>query len=51
LRIKSHLSQKGPIQVLEIDQKRANNKNLGVEFTLEPCEVLAEQLNGSEVLR
>ncbi len=35
LRIKSHLSTEGLKKVVEIDKKRANNENLGVEFSLE----------------
>ncbi len=33
LRIKSHLSTEGLKKVVEIDKKRANNENLGVEFS------------------
>ena len=50
LRIKSHLSKKGLKKVLEIDQKRANNENLGVEFSQKTWEVLAESWIGAEGL-
>ena len=40
LRIKSHLSQKGLKKVVEIDKQRANNENLGVEFSQRTWEVL-----------
>ena len=42
LRIKSHLSEKGLKKVVEIDQKRENNENLGIEFSQKTWEVLAE---------
>ena len=48
LRIKSHLTQKGLNRVLEIDQKRANNENLGVEFSQKTWTVLAEAWTGAE---
>jgi len=50
LRIKSHLSQKGLKKVKEIDQKRANNENLGVEFSQKTWGVLAEAWTGAEGL-
>ena len=48
LRIKSHLSQKGLQKVMDIDQKRANNENLGVQFSQKTWEVLAEAWVGAE---
>tara|TARA_Y100001968_G_scaffold55698_1_gene46924 strand:+ start:3860 stop:4240 length:381 start_codon:yes stop_codon:yes gene_type:complete len=48
LRIKSHLSPKGLKKVLEIDQQRANNENLGVEFSQKTWSVLAESWIGAE---
>ncbi len=33
LRIKSHLSPQGLKKVIEMDKKRKNNENLGVEFS------------------
>ena len=50
LRIKSHLSQKGLRKVVEIDEKRANNENLGIEFSQKTWEVLAEAWTGAEGL-
>ena len=50
LRIKSHLSQEGLKKVVEIDQKRANNENLGIEFSQKTWEVLAEAWIGAEGL-
>ena len=50
LRIKSHLSQQGLKKVVEIDQKRANNENLGVEFSQKTWSVLAEAWTGAEGL-
>ena len=50
LRIKSHLSQNGLKKVVEIDQKRANNENLGNEFSHKTWEVLAEAWTGAEGL-
>ena len=50
LRIKSHLSEKGLKKVVEIDQKRANNENLGNEFSHKTWEVLAEAWTVSEAL-
>ena len=48
LRIKSHLSQKGLKKVIEIDQKRTNDKNLGVEFSQKTWDVLANAWAGAE---
>ena len=50
LRIKSHLSQQGLQKVVEIDKKRANNENLGIEFSQKTWEVLAEAWTGAEGL-
>ena len=48
LRIKSHLSQKGLKKVMEIDKKRADNENLGIEFSQKTWDVLAEAWTGAE---
>ena len=50
LRIKSHLSKQGLKKVVEIDHKRANNENLGIEFSQKTWEVLAEAWTGAEGL-
>ena len=50
LRIKSHLSQQGLKKVVEIDKQRANNENLGVEFSQKTWSVLAEAWTGAEGL-
>ena len=50
LRIKSHLSTQGLKKVVEIDKKRANNENLGVEFSQKTWSILAEAWNGAEGL-
>ena len=50
LRIKSHLSTQGLKKVVEIDKKRANNENLGVEFSQKTWSILAEAWIGSESL-
>ena len=50
LRIKSHLSQHGLKKVVEIDKKRANNENLGIEFSQKTWVVLAEAWTGAEGL-
>ena len=50
LRIKSHLSRQGLEKVLEIDKKRANNENLGVEFSQKTWSVLAEAWTGAEAM-
>ena len=50
LRIKSHLSVKGLKKVVEIDKKRANNENLGVEFSQKTWSILAESWTGAEGL-
>ena len=48
LRIKSHLSQIGLKKVIEIDKKRSNNENLGVEFSQKTWRVLADEWIGVE---
>ena len=50
LRIKSHLSTQGLKKVVEIDKKRANNKNLGAEFSKKTWSVLADAWTGAEGL-
>ena len=50
LRIKSHLSVDGLKKVVEIDKKRANNENLGVEFSQKTWSLLAEAWIGAEGL-
>ena len=50
LRIKSHLSQQGLKKVIEMDKKRNNNENLGVEFSQKTWSVLAESWAGAEGL-
>ncbi len=50
LRIKSHLSTQGLKKVVDIDKKRANNENLGVEFSQKTWSVLAEAWKGAEGL-
>ena len=50
LRIKSHLSIQGLKKVVEIDKKRAHNKNLGVEFSQKTWSVLADAWTGAEGL-
>ena len=50
LRIKSHLSTQGLKKVVEIDKKRAHNKNLGVEFSQKTWSVLADSWTGAEGL-
>ena len=42
LRINSHLSTHGRRKVMEIDQKIANNENMGAEFSQKTLSVLAE---------
>ena len=50
LRIKSHLSPQGLKKVIEMDTKRNNNENLGVEFSQKTWSVLAEAWAGAEGL-
>ena len=50
LRIKSHLSPKGLKKVMETDEKRKSNENLGVEFSQKTWTVLAESWAGAEGL-
>ena len=48
LRIKSHLSAEGLKKVLDMDKKRNQNENLGVEFSQKTWQVLAESWVGAE---
>ena len=50
LRIKSHLSAEGLKKVSEMDEKRNQNENLGVEFSQKTWQVLAESWVGAEGL-
>ena len=50
LRVKSHLSPQGLKKVIEMDTKRNNNENLGVEFSQKTWSVLAEAWAGAEGL-
>ena len=50
LRIKSHLTTQGLKKVVEIDQKRANNENMGIEFSQKTWSVLGEAWIGAESL-
>ena len=50
LRIKSHLSEQGLKKTMDIDEKRNNNENLGVEFSQKTWSVLAEAWTGAEGL-
>ena len=50
LRIKSHLSAEGLKKVLEMDEKRNQNENFGVEFSQKTWQVLAESWVGAEGL-
>ena len=50
LRIKSHLSPQGLKKVIEMDRKRNNNENLGIEFSQKTWAVLAESWAGAEGL-
>ena len=50
LRIKSHLSAAGLKKVSEMDEKRNQNENLGVEFSQKTWQVLAESWVGAEGL-
>ena len=50
LRIRSHLSPQGLKKVIEMDKKRNNNENLGVEFSQKTWSVLAESWAGAEGL-
>ena len=50
LRIKSHLSEQGLKKVMETDERRNNNENLGVEFSQKTWEALAESWVGAEGL-
>mgnify|MGYP001496759273 CR=1 FL=1 len=50
LRVKSHLSTQGLKKVIEIDNKRKNNENLGVEFSQKTWSILAESWASAEGL-
>tara|TARA_Y100001968_G_C19359667_1_gene719059 strand:- start:219 stop:563 length:345 start_codon:yes stop_codon:yes gene_type:complete len=50
LRIKSHLSLQGLEKVMEIDERRNDNENLGVEFSQKTWAILAESWIGAEEL-
>ena len=50
LRIKSHLSSQGLKKVMEIDEKRNSNENLGIEFSEKTWRILAESWVGAEGL-
>ena len=50
LRIKTHLSAAGLKKVSEMDEKRNQNENLGVEFSQKTWQVLAESWVGAEGL-
>ena len=50
LRIKSHLNQQGLKKVMEMDEKRNDNENLGVEFSQKTWVALAESWAGAEGL-
>tara|TARA_Y100001968_G_scaffold310711_1_gene331921 strand:- start:895 stop:1272 length:378 start_codon:yes stop_codon:yes gene_type:complete len=50
LRIKSHLSPQGLKKVIEMDDKRKNNKDLGIEFSQKTWTILAESWAGAEGL-
>ena len=50
LRIKSHLSIQGLKKVIETDQKRAKNENMGIEFSQKTWSALSEAWIGAEGL-
>ena len=50
LRIKSHLSEQGLEKVMEMDERRNNNENLGVEFSQKTWVALAESWASAEGL-
>ena len=50
LRLKSHLSPKGLKKIMEMDEKRNSNKNLGIEFSQNTWSILAESWVGAEGL-
>ena len=50
LRIKSHLSEQGLKKVMEMDERRNNNENLGVEFSQKTWMALAESWARAEGL-
>ena len=51
LRIKSHLSTQGLQKVVEIDKKRVDNENRGVEFNQETWSVFFEAWKDPEGLK
>ena len=50
LKIKSLLNKNGVKKVLEMDEKRNNNENLGVEFSQKTWKALAESWPAAESL-
>ncbi len=50
LRIKSHLSEQGLKKVIEMDEKRNNNENLGVDFGQKTWVALADSWSNAEGL-
>ena len=50
LRIKSHLSHQGLKKVKEIDERRKNDEDLGVEFSENTWKALSESWTGAEGL-
>ena len=50
LRIKSHLNPQGLKKAIEMDKKRNNNENLGIEFSQKTWAVLAESWARAEGL-
>ena len=50
LRIKSHLSKKGLMKVIKIDERRSNNENVGIEFSQKTWKILEEAWIGAEGL-
>ena len=50
LKIKSNLSQQGLKKVMEIDKKRVDNENLGIEFSQKTWGALAEVWTTTEGL-
>ena len=50
LRIKSHLSHQGLRKVMDVDERRDNNENFGVEFSQKTWIALAEAWNDAEGL-
>ena len=50
LRIQSHLSEQGLKKVVEMDEKRNRNENLGVDFSQKTWKILAESWTAAEGL-